>query len=137
MATFKLVIGTKEGKCAQKEISGDHANHLIGKRLGEKVSGHDLGFEGYEFEITGGSDYCGFPMRKEIPGILRKQIFATQGVGIKKVAPGIRIRKTVAGNTVHDKTVQINLKVIKEGKQKLVEEKPAEEKAEKAEKAAA
>src|SRR5438128_2103154 len=130
MVNFKVVIGTKEGKCVQKEVADPQSSVLLGMKLGDKVDGSGIGFDGYEFEITGGSDFCGVPMRKEIPGSLRKKIFASKGVGLKKVAKGIRVRKTVCGNTIYDKTVQINLKVLKEGAEKIaIPEKAAEAKA--------
>lgn len=137
MANFKLVIGTKEGKCAQKEVKDVDAKAFIGKKMGDKVSGDNCGLAGYEFEITGGSDNCGFPMRKDVQGTVRKRILAVVGVGLKKAAKGIRTRKTVRGNTISDSISQINLKVLKEGKEKLIVpkpeaakegEKPAEEK---------
>ena len=128
MVSFKVVIGNKEGKCVQKEIADPKSGVLFGKKIGDKIDGSSLGFDGYEFEITGGSDFCGIPMRKEVPGSLRKQIFATHGVGLRKSAKGIRVRKTVCGNTIHDKTAQINLKVLVEGSQKLIEAKAPEAK---------
>ncbi|MFC1774689.1 30S ribosomal protein S6e [Nanoarchaeota archaeon] len=131
MATFKIVIGTKEGKCLQKEIQEPQSSIFLGKRIGQKVEGKDIGLEGYEFEITGGSDNCGFPMRKEIPGTLRKKIFAIKGVGLRRKGKGIRVRKTVCGNTIHEKTVQINLKILKEGKQKLFEKEVKKEESKK------
>ena len=119
MATFKLVIGTKEGKCYQKELNEEQSGNLVGKRIGDKISGEDVGLAGYEFELTGGSDYCGFPMRRDAQGPTRKRILAVSGVGLKKAAKGLRQRKTVAGNTVHDKTAQVNLKVLKAGSEPL------------------
>ncbi len=132
MAEFKAVIGLKSGKCVQKEIKEDQAKPLLGMKIGDKVNGNEIGFEGYEFEITGGSDYCGFPMRKDVDGQARKRILAIGGVGLKKAGKGIRQRKTVCGNTIHAKIAQVNLKVLKEGKESLepaeskAEEKPAE-----------
>ena len=146
MAEFKVVIGTKDGKCVQREVKDANAKNLIGKKIGDKINGDEIGFAGYEFEFTGGSDYCGFPMRKDVRGPGRKRILAVSGVGLKKKRKGMRQRKTVRGNTVSDKITQINLKVLKEGKEKLgaapkegeapAEEKPkAEEKKEEAPKA--
>lgn len=120
MATFKLVIGTKEGKCVQKDCPEPQSNSLLGKKIGDKIDGKLLGFEGYEFLLTGGSDYCGFPMRKDVDGVGRKRILAVEGVGLKKKAKGIRVRKTVCGNTVHPKIVQVNLKVLQSGKEPLI-----------------
>ncbi len=127
---FKVVIGTKSGKCVQKEVADADTKPWLGKKIGEKVKGELLGLTGYEFEISGGSDYCGFPMRKDVPGFSRKRILAVSGIGLKKEANGIRQKKTVCGNTIQPKTVQINLKILTEGKEPLVVEAPkAEEKA--------
>jgi len=124
MVSFKVVIGTKEGKCVQKEIQEPEAKILLGKKLGDSVNGDDIGLVGYEFTITGGSDHCGFPMRKDIDGFSRKKILAVSGIGLKKKAKGIRQRKTVCGNTVHPNISQINLKVTKEGKESLAAPAP-------------
>ncbi len=123
MAEFKLVIGFKDGKCVQREAKEDAAKALVGKKIGDKINGDDVGLAGYEFELTGGSDYCGFPMRKDVQGSARKRILAIKGVGLKKKGKGVRQRKTVCGNIVHAKISQVNLKVLKEGKEKLTEAK--------------
>ena len=129
---FKVNIGDpKTGKTVQKVVSVDHAQALLKKKIGEKISGDAIGFPGYEFEITGGSDYCGFPMRRDVRGSARKKVLIVSGVGIRQNVRGRKIRKTVAGNTVYSKTAQINLKVLKQGEKALVEEK-AEAKEEKA-----
>lgn len=132
MADFKLTIADpKTGKCMQRELKAPDSNSLIGKKIGDKVEGSSIGLADYEFELTGGSDYCGFPMRNDVQGTARKRILAIEGVGVKKKAKGIKQRKTVCGNTVHEKIVQINLKIVKEGKEKLFTSKEGEEKAEK------
>jgi small subunit ribosomal protein S6e len=122
MTSFKIVIGNKKGKCLQKELTEEESAEFIGKKIGETVLGDKIGFAGYEFLITGGSDFCGFPMRFDIDGSSRKKIFAVQGIGLKKKGRGTKIRKTVCGNTIYAKTAQINLKVQKEGKDPLFEE---------------
>ena len=130
MAEFKLVIGDpKSGKCHQVVVSGENANFFLGKKLGDKIRGESFDFAGYEFEITGGADYCGFPMRKDIEGPVRKKILITKGVGTQNKESGIRLRRTICGNTIHEKITQISLKVLKYGKKPLV---PAEEKTEEA-----
>jgi small subunit ribosomal protein S6e len=148
MAEFKLVLGFKEGKCVQREVKDQDASIFIGKKIGDKVEGSAVGLEGYEFEITGGSDKVGFPMRKDVAGSARKRILAVSGKGLKKKAKGVRQRKAVAGNTLHSNISQINLKVLKVGKENLLkaaekkegaeggegkEEAPAEKKEEKKE----
>lgn len=126
MVSFKLVIGTKQGKCVQKEVQEPDANIFLGKKIGETINGEVIGLSGYEFLITGGSDYCGFPMRNDVSGVGRKRILAVQGVGLKKKGKGVRQRKTVCGNTVHAKISQINLKILKEGKEPLIKEEAKE-----------
>ena len=127
MVDFKLVFSTKDGKSVQKEVSGSEAASLVGKPIGEVIKGELIGLAGYELQITGGSDYCGFPMRRDIPGSGRKRILAVKGVGVRKKAKGIRQRKTVCGNTIHPRISQINLKVLKEGKAPLAAGKEKEQ----------
>ncbi len=133
MAEFKIVISNpKNGLSAQREAKEQAARSLIGMKIGDKIAGDSLGLPGFEFKLTGGSDYCGFPMRKDIPGVGRKKILAVSGIGFHKIGRGIRQRKTVCGNTVHERTVQVNLTVVKEGKENLfeaAEKKSAEKKA--------
>ncbi|MBR9683243.1 hypothetical protein GOV03_01765 [Candidatus Woesearchaeota archaeon] len=132
MAEFKLVLSKKDGKSFQKVIKDNEANALLKKSIGDKVSGKDIGMEGYEFEITGGSDKCGFPMRKGILQTRQKITLTKKGVGFsgkdrnKNKRKGLRIKKTVCGERIGNSTVQINLKILKEGKEKLGEVAPAE-----------
>jgi small subunit ribosomal protein S6e len=131
---FKVNIGDqKTGKTAKQVVSGDQTKPFLNKKIGDHIKGDDIGFPGYEFEMTGGSDYCGFPMRKDVIGVARKKILMVKGVGIRKNVPGRKIRKTVAGNTVHPNTAQINLKVIKQGAKSLFEAKEEAKKEDKAE----
>ena len=134
---FKLVLSTKDGKSYQKEIKGDAAEPLMRKRIGETVTGDAIGFSGYEFVITGGSDKAGFPMRKGIQE-RRKQIMVSGGVGFKgnkrflnkkkntRKQKGLLRRRTVCGEMVDITTRQVNLKVTKEGAQPLGEAPAAE-----------
>ena len=122
MPGIKIVIGLSTGRCVQRELTEEQSKSLYGKKVGDTVSGDLVGLAGYEFSVTGGSDYCGFPMRKDVAGMNRRKIFAVEGIGLKKKAAGVRVRKTVAGNTIFAKTHQVNLKVLKEGQEKLVVE---------------
>jgi small subunit ribosomal protein S6e len=144
MPEFKLTVGDpKTGKCHQRTVSENAAKSFIGLKIGDIVKGETIDLAGYEFLITGGSDFCGFPMRKGTSGA-RKRILAAGGVGFRKFR-GIRKRKTVCGEAINDKISQINLKILKYGKAKLEaeakegeapkeapkkEEKPKEEKKE-------
>ena len=124
---IKLVLSdSKTGKSYQKIVKDADAKRFMGLRLGNVVKGEIKNLPCYEFEITGGSDFAGFPMRRDVPGTLRKKILTVSGIGVKKIGKGVKQRKTVAGNTVHEKTSQVNLKVVKEGKGPLGEDKPAE-----------
>lgn len=138
---FKLVISNpKSGLSAQQSVKDEAARSLIGLKIGDKVGGEIIGLGGFEFILTGGSDYCGFPMRKDVQGIGRKRILAVAGTGLHKLERGIRQRKTVSGNTVHERTAQLNLKVLKEGRDNLfeaAEKKVSEKKAAKEAKASA
>lgn len=121
MVSFKLCISDpSSGKTFQKEVKDNLTRPFIGLNIGETIKGDNIEIAGYEFQITGGSDYCGFPMRKGILG-LRKKIAIYGGVGFKGDAKGIRRRKTVCGHKIHERISQVNLKVIKHGSKKLAE----------------
>jgi len=118
---FKFNIGAKNSRTFKIEAE---AESLIGKKIGESVSGGDIDarLNGYEFEITGTSDKAGFPGLKSVEGASLKKVLLTYGTGMKKLKPrGLRLKKTVRGNTISKDSVQINLKVVKEGDKKLEE----------------
>lgn len=136
MVEYKVVIGTKNGKSYQKELKDAEAEALHDKLLGQTISGDGLGFAGYEFLITGGSDKCGFPMRKGIQKP-RQKIMIGGSVGFSgkqrstkknknRKQKGLLKRRTVCGERITKIIRQVNLKVVKEGSQSL-EEAPAAE----------
>ncbi len=120
MTEFAVVIGTKEGKTLQQKVVSPEADVLLKKRIGEAVSGDQIGFAGYEFVITGGSDKSGFPMRKGIQQP-RKRVLIGKSVGFcgldrnGKKQPGLVKRRTVCGEMVTKIIHQVNLRVTKEG----------------------
>ena len=121
MVSFKLCISDpSSGKTFQKEIKDNLARPFIGLNIGETIKGDNFELNGFEFQITGGSDYCGFPMRKGILG-LRKKIAIYGGIGFRGEAKGIKRRKTVCGHKIHERISQVNLKVTKQGTKKLAE----------------
>lgn len=150
MADFKLCISDpKDGKSYQKEVKDEQAKPFIGLNIGETINGEIFGAAGFEFKVTGGSDYCGFPMRSGILGV-RKRIAIYGGVGFsgkgrrKKTRKGMKKRKTICGHKINEQISQINLVVSKAGAKKLNEvlgieakakegAKPAEEAPKKAE----
>jgi small subunit ribosomal protein S6e len=113
---------------------------FLGKSIGDKVEGKELNseLEGYEFEITGGSDSSGFPMSKDVEGEGLKKVLLSWGWGMhkrpkgnkKRVSQpqGLRLRKTIRGKKISEASVQINLKVVKSGKKKLSEVFPEQNK---------
>ena len=130
MVSFKLCVSDPStGKTFQREVKDNFARPFIGLNIGETIKGDSIEINGYEFQITGGSDYCGFPMRRGILGP-RKKIMIYGGVGFRGDAKGIKRRKTVCGHKIHERISQINLKVTKQGSKKLVEIFGVPEKAE-------
>jgi small subunit ribosomal protein S6e len=128
--TFKLNISSK-GKAWKLE---SEAETLVGKSIGDKFDGKEINvdLEGYEFEITGGSDKSGFAMYKEIEGIGLRRVLLKKGEwglhkrpkGVRKKvpqSPGLRMRKTYRGKTISEAVIQININVLKEGSKKLKE----------------
>jgi len=128
--THKLNISEK-GKSWKLELEDDILN---GKSIGDKIQGKEIKqeLEGYELEITGGSDSAGFPMSHKIEGIGRKKELLTKGwgmhkkpKGLRKKRPstpkGLRLRKTLRGKSISEQTVQININVLKQGPTPLSE----------------
>lgn len=129
MALLRFEIGdTKNKKTYGKSIEN---YFLTGKKIKDKVDGGLLGLNGYELEITGGSDTAGFPMRPDIDGFGRKKIVLDAGAtgfkGKKRKKAHkqnhyfMMKRKTIRGNTISQFTQQINLKVVKYGDKSIAE----------------
>lgn len=131
-AEFKLVISDPKAKKAyQVDIKSPEADKLIGKKIGEKFAGEAINLSGFEFQITGGSDKQGFPMRPDIMGPKRIRALISMGPGIKSNKKGEYQRKSVRGNQISDDIAQINMKLIAHGAKTLAaalgkEEKPDE-----------
>jgi ribosomal protein S6E (S10) len=130
---YKVNISEKNGKTYHLEVE---AEELAGKVLHDKIEGVIISpdLEGYEFEITGASDNAGFPSLDTVSGIGLKKVLLTYGKGMKKrhkregkkpisnpKPKGLRQRKRVRGKTISHATVQVNLKVLKQGNKNLEE----------------
>jgi len=117
MTELKIVINDpKTGKSYKKELTKEERTEFLGKKIGDRIQGNHFGFENYEFEIRGGNDSSGFPMRYDIQGAKRKKAFLTSGPGVRIRRKGMKKRKTIAGNTISRETSNIALKIIKKGK---------------------
>jgi len=139
---FKINISEKSGKTYHLESESDELN---GKELHDKIQGKDISneLEGYEFEITGASDNAGFTSMEGVEGVGLKKVLLEYGKamhrrprreGKKKISnpkpKGLRLRKTVRGQVISPAIVQINLKIVKEGKKKISEIFPDQNKKE-------
>jgi ribosomal protein S6E (S10) len=134
---FKINVAHK-GKTFKTESENED---LAGYSINDKIDGKEFSadLEGYELLITGTSDKSGFMGRAEIPGPNLHKVLLGYGKGMKKKPKGegkinrkpngLRLRKTVRGREISPFTVQINTKVLKEGKKKFdsLFEAPAEE----------
>ena len=114
---YKINISLK-GKAIKFEIDNEE---LIGITIGSVVEGKQISpdLEGYELTLTGTSDKAGFPGMPDVKGQALKRIILTRGRGMRDNTEGLRKRKTVRGNEISADTVQINLKVEKEGSKKF------------------
>lgn len=115
MANFKIVVSDPKTKAYQFDVTGNEANKIIGKSIGEKLDGNLVGLPGYILKITGGNDKDGFTMRGDLPGPKRHRILMSGGVGDKPKSNGVRKRKFVRGREISSDTVQINTKVVEYG----------------------
>lgn len=113
MTNFKFVIS--DGKRSWQVEKNQSECPIMGKKIGDAFSGEFLGLHGYELQITGGSDKDGFPMMKDVDGIVRKKIILTKGFAFAAEKEGERKRKLVRGNTIAADIVQVNCKVVKQG----------------------
>ena len=126
---WKIVVSEPETKKSfQLEVDQAKAIGLVGKKIGDEVSGDAIGLAGYSLKITGGTDKDGFPMHPSVKGPGRKRLLLTSPPGFHPKIKGQRKRKTVRGGTVSEDITQINVKVIKKGEKPLEELAPKKEK---------
>lgn len=128
MVEFKAVIAdTKNGKSFNTVVSGQHANRLLGMKIGDEFDGLFVSLPGYKLKITGGSDKDGFPMRRDLPGQQRKKVVLSGGVGFRPETNGQRKRKQLRGNTISADIVQVNMSVTSFGPRSIDEQLKQEE----------
>jgi len=124
---FKINISS-QGKTYKLETENEV---LVGKRIGETIDGSDLSedLKGYILEIKGTSDLSGIPGKAGLEGNIYHRELLTRGFGMRDTRKGIRLKKTLRGEEISVKTVQINTVVKKEGTKKFSELTKKEEKA--------
>ncbi|HLC92577.1 MAG TPA: S6e family ribosomal protein [archaeon] len=119
-----VVSDPKTRKAYSKKI--DNPAIFVGKKIGESVELGLMGLDGYTAKITGGSDKEGFPMKPDMAGSNRKEIYVV--VDAKK---GIRQKIRRRGNLVTGEISQLNLKITKDGAKPLADVLGGEKKEEK------
>lgn len=118
---YKVVIADPEtGKCYKQDLKEEKARRLTGKKIGEEIDGSLLGLTGYKLKVTGGSDKCGFPMKKGIQSRTTTKILTKGGTGYRGTKK-MRVRKRVRGENITEDIVQINMKIIEKGKKSIEE----------------
>ncbi len=128
MVDFRVVISdSKSAQAYQAVVSGAAVNKLIGKNIGDAVSGDVVGLAGYTLKITGGTDKDGFAMRGDLPGPARRKILIAGGVGYKPKAEGVKKRKSMRGREISSDVAQINTVVVEYGQKPLSEIFPKKE----------
>lgn len=116
---YAVICDPKTGKAYGKKLEGNH--FFTGKRLFATVALDEIGLNGYEGEITGGSDKTGTPMKFDVEGTGRKRIFVQHGFAMRDTRKGLRRRISVRGNTVADDVHQLNIRLTKMGTSSLAE----------------
>ncbi len=126
---FKINVSDK-GKTLKVESDNEG---LIRMKIGDKLNGDLISadLDGYTLEITGTSDMAGFPgIKGEVGAPLRRLLLTKNDKGMNQTRPGgLRLKKSVRGEEISEKTVQINTKVLKEGSKKFVDLLPKKEEA--------
>ncbi len=112
---MKIIVNdSKTGKSYQKEIE---TPQFIGKKIGDEIDGGIISLSGYKLMITGGSDKSGFPLRKGI-NAKRTTIVTGRSVGVK-TEKNKKIKRRIAGETINNDTMQVNLKITTQGSTEL------------------
>ena len=116
---FKINVSHK-GKTFKAETENEN---LVGKKIKDTLDGKEVSpdLEGYELVITGTSDISGIPGFKDLEGSQYHRKLLKFGPGMKDNRKGIRLRKTLRGEEISLKTIQINTKVVKEGPKKIAD----------------
>lgn len=122
---FKINVSHK-GKTLKLETENEA---LVGKKIGESLKGKEISedLDGYDLKITGTSDDAGFAGKQGLEGIRYHRVLLSKGFAMHDKRKGVRLRKTLRGEEISLKTIQINTIVVKEGKKKFVELLPKKE----------
>lgn len=115
---YRLVIGDSKTKRTFKaELKGMDAEQLSGKKVGDSFRGELIGLQGFELQITGGTDRAGIAMYKNLDGVGRRRLLlrGPPNYHVPKKFKGKLKKKTVRANTIGNDIVQVNCKITKWG----------------------
>ncbi|TBU11002.1 ribosomal protein S6 [Hamiltosporidium tvaerminnensis] len=104
----------------QKLISVERKveQRLYDQKIGNTFEGSILGpeYNGYVFEITGGDDRQGFPMRRGVPSSARVRLLLKKGdKGYRCRRDGCRRRKSVRGEIVSSEISVLSVIIVQKG----------------------
>ena len=117
---MKIVLSDPKDKKAHNiELDEAKTTVVVGRRVGETITGEALGLTGYEIKLTGGSDKSGTPIRKDVHGTGRFKALLGKGQGHRQKEHGVIKRKSVRGNIITGDIVQVNAVVVKKGKKTI------------------
>ncbi len=117
---MKLVVSDKKtGKSYSIEVAEDKNSLFIGKKVGDTFPGDDFGLAGYTFQLTGGSDTSGIPMRPDVSGSRKAKILLSGGAGFHPARKGERKKKMVRGASFTADNAQVNAVVSEYGQAPL------------------
>jgi small subunit ribosomal protein S6e len=112
LAQFKLVISDSKGKSITQELKDRSAQPLLGSKIGDIIDSSVVGITGGKMKVTGGSDKSGTPMRPDVHGGVKKYVLLANGIGIRNIGGGHRVRKLVRGNMVTEEIYQLNCALV-------------------------
>ncbi len=122
MADFRVTVSDSKSKLAyQVAVTGQAANKLIGKNIGDVISGDITGMAGYTLKVTGGTDKDGFAMRGDLPGPARRKILVAGGTGYVPQADGEKRRKSMRGREISSDISQVNTVIVEYGEKPMAE----------------
>jgi len=108
----------KSGKSYSKSMDSSEIENLFGKKIGDEIDLSFIGLDNSTGIITGGSYMTGTPMKKGIDGIGLKKVLIGKSLGNRT---NVRLRKSLAGESISQFTSQINIKITKLGVEKIDE----------------
>ncbi|MGB9830544.1 MULTISPECIES: 30S ribosomal protein S6e [Fervidicoccus] len=96
-----------KSKAFQLTLDDSTSRRFVGMKIGDEIDAVIIDLKG-KLVVKGGSDNSGFPMRKDLPGAVKKKLLLSGPPGYHPERNGEKRRKMVRGNTIDESFVQIN-----------------------------